>query len=152
MTSIDNAVLPEGSLILVTVRSDFLLHLHLDLELMRSLRFLNRAQTVHQSLPSVSLLCLILTDDCTGFVASHIVEQLLVRGYRVRGTTRHGTKLDVLKKRWDDKYPGQFQVAVVKDITQEGAFDKAIKGQSQLLFSLLFCSLSLHISLQIALE
>ena len=56
MTSIDNAVLPEGSLILVTVRSDFLLHLHLDLELMRSLRFLNRAQTVHQSLPSGSLL------------------------------------------------------------------------------------------------
>ena len=93
-----------------------------------------------------------LSDDCTGFVASHIVEQLLVRGYRVRGTTRSGTKLDVLKKRWNDKYPGQFQVAVVQDITQEGAFDKAIKGQSQLLFSLLFCSRSLHISLQIALE
>lgn len=69
-----------------------------------------------------------------GFVASHVVEQLLLHGYRVRGTARSASKLDILKKRWDEKYPGHFEVAEVKDICAEKAFDEAMKGEGS------FCS------------
>ena len=65
-----------------------------------------------------------------GFIASHIVEQLLELGYKVRGTARSLSKLDNLKKRWDDKYPGLFEAAEVPDIIKDGAYDEAIKGES----------------------
>ncbi|GAA6016844.1 hypothetical protein JCM11491_001825 [Sporobolomyces phaffii] len=84
MTTIDNAVLPKGSLILVT--------------------------------------------GANGFIASHVVEQLLARGYKVRGTTRSAPKLDNLRQKWDAQYPGQFAVAEVPDITAKGAYDAAIEG------------------------
>ena len=63
-----------------------------------------------------------------GVIASHLIEQLLALGYKVRGTTRTASKLDSLKSKWDAKYPDQFEVAEVKDITVDGAFDEAIKG------------------------
>ncbi|GAA5979115.1 hypothetical protein JCM5350_007071 [Sporobolomyces pararoseus] len=84
MISVNNAVLPKGSLILVT--------------------------------------------GANGFIASHLIEQLLSLGYKVRGTTRTASKLDSLKSKWDSKYPDQFEVAEVEDITVDGAFDQAIKG------------------------
>ncbi|GAA5883895.1 hypothetical protein JCM16303_007442 [Sporobolomyces ruberrimus] len=70
---------------------------------------------------------LVLVTGANGFVASHVVEQLLLHGYRVRGTARSASKLDILKKRWDEKYPGHFEVAEVKDICAEKAFDEAMK-------------------------
>ncbi|GAA6004943.1 hypothetical protein JCM11491_002285 [Sporobolomyces phaffii] len=84
MSLVDNAALPEGSLVLVT--------------------------------------------GANGYVASHVVEQLLLAGYRVRGTTRSLAKIEHLKERWDEKYPDQFEVAQVEDIVAKGAFDEAIKG------------------------
>ncbi|GAA5872032.1 hypothetical protein JCM1840_004775 [Sporobolomyces johnsonii] len=86
MAKIDNAVLPEGSLVLVT--------------------------------------------GANGFVASHVVEQLLEHGYKVRGTARSASKLANLQKRWDAKYPGRFEIAVVEDMLKPGAYDEAIKGAS----------------------
>lgn len=57
-----------------------------------------------------------------------MIEKLLSLGYKVRGTSRSASKLDNLKKKWDEKYPGQFEVAEVPDIMVEGAYDEAIKG------------------------
>ncbi|GAA5983833.1 hypothetical protein JCM5350_007564 [Sporobolomyces pararoseus] len=71
---------------------------------------------------------LVLVTGANGFVGSHVVEQFLAHGYRVRGTTRTVSKLDSLKKRWDEKYPGKFEVAQVSDILAEGAFHDATKG------------------------
>jgi uncharacterized protein YbjT (DUF2867 family) len=65
----------------------------------------------------------------TGFVGSHVVEQLLEHGYRVRGTARSTSKLDSLKKRWDEKYPGKFEVAIVEDILAKDAFNEVTKGE-----------------------
>ncbi|GAA5907433.1 uncharacterized protein JCM6883_001207 [Sporobolomyces salmoneus] len=72
----------------------------------------------------------ILVTGANGFIASHLVEQLLPFGYKVRGTTRSASKLSNLKKKWDAKYPGQFEIAEVPDITVDGAFDDAVKGVS----------------------
>ncbi|GAA5880689.1 hypothetical protein JCM16303_004313 [Sporobolomyces ruberrimus] len=71
---------------------------------------------------------LVLVTGANGFVASHVIEQLLLHGYRVRGTVRAPEKLDTLKRRWDDKFPDQFEYAVVEDICVDHAFDEAMKG------------------------
>lgn len=62
----------------------------------------------------------------SGFIAAHIVQQLLERGYRVRGTVRGGA----------DRYPfltslpgaAERLELVNADLTTEGAFDAAVRG------------------------
>ncbi|GAA6004869.1 hypothetical protein JCM11491_002261 [Sporobolomyces phaffii] len=103
MSLVDNAALPEGSLVLVTGANGML----------------------HCSTFALSVRRL---TESTGYVASHVVEQLLLAGYRVRGTTRSLAKIELLKERWDERYPDQFEVAQVEDIVAKGAFDEAIKG------------------------
>jgi nucleoside-diphosphate-sugar epimerase len=66
----------------------------------------------------------------TGFVGSHVVESFLENGFRVRGTARAASKLENLKQRWNEKYPGKFEVVEVKDILAKDAFHEAIKGKS----------------------
>lgn len=78
------------------------------------------------ALPSSPIL--ILT-RYTGYIASHIVDSLLAQGYQVRGTARAASKLDGLKALWAKKYPkATFEVAVVEDLTKDGAFEEAVKG------------------------
>ena len=70
----------------------------------------------------------VLVSGATGFIASHIIAQLLDKGYRVRGTVRS------LKKR--DGYahlvalPGAAQrlELVEADLLAAGAFDAAVQG------------------------
>lgn len=64
-----------------------------------------------------------------GFVASHVIDQLLELGYKVRGAARSQVKLEKYQKRWDSKYPGQFEFVEVPDILKNGAYDEAIKGE-----------------------
>ncbi|KAM0753796.1 putative D-lactaldehyde dehydrogenase [Meredithblackwellia eburnea MCA 4105] len=72
---------------------------------------------------------LVLVTGASGFLSSHVVHQLLERGYRVRGTVRSeekGKALDDifnklgLAKRWE--------WTVVQDVEPEGAFDQAVIG------------------------
>ncbi|GAA5855692.1 hypothetical protein JCM3766R1_003193, partial [Sporobolomyces carnicolor] len=70
---------------------------------------------------------LVLVTGANGFIASHLVEQLLALGYKVRGTTRSAHKLENLANKWNKKYPHSFEIAEVKDITVDGAYDQAIK-------------------------
>ncbi|GAA5967391.1 hypothetical protein JCM3765_000511 [Sporobolomyces pararoseus] len=80
------------------------------------------------STPALPQGSLVLVTGANGFVGSHVVEQFLAHGYRVRGTTRTVSKLDSLKQRWEEKYPGKFEVAQVSDILAKGAFDEVTKG------------------------
>jgi nucleoside-diphosphate-sugar epimerase len=62
----------------------------------------------------------------SGFVASHIVKQLLEKGYDVRGTVRslaNGAPL----LRLADALPGTLQLFEA-DLLKEGSFDAAIEG------------------------
>lgn len=73
--------------------------------------------------------CTILVTGVSGFVGSHVADQLLNAGYRVRGTTRDTTKSSWLVALFEGKYGiGKFELVSVPDLTLPGAFDLALKG------------------------
>ncbi|KAJ7490832.1 D-lactaldehyde dehydrogenase [Mycena latifolia] len=69
----------------------------------------------------------VLVSGANGFVAIWVVRTLLEQGFSVRGAVRSpdkGTHLSELFASYGDK----FELILVPDITQEGAFDEAVKG------------------------
>ena len=73
---------------------------------------------------------LILVTGVNGFIASHVADQLISAGYRVRGTVRNATKAAWLEELFDNKYgKGHFEIVVVEDMAKPGAFDEACKGR-----------------------
>lgn len=83
-------------------------------------------------LPSDSVLppgSLILVTGVNGLVGSHVVEQLLTYGFKVRGTVRHTEKNAWLTKHWNDKHgAGKFELVQVAELDKPGCLDEAIKG------------------------
>ena len=72
---------------------------------------------------------IILVTGANGYIASHVVDQFLERGYKVRGTVRDATKSSWLQELFDKKYgTGKFEMVVVHDMTVPGAFDEVTKG------------------------
>jgi nucleoside-diphosphate-sugar epimerase len=64
-----------------------------------------------------------------GFIASHVCDQLLRAGYRVRGTVRSKNRGGWVEKYFTDNYGrGKFEVMEVPEMANEGAFDEAVKG------------------------
>ncbi|CAH2353978.1 putative NADPH-dependent methylglyoxal reductase Grp2p [[Candida] railenensis] len=60
----------------------------------------------------------------TGFIAQHIIKQLLEKGYSVVGSVRNESKGETLKKNFaTDK----FSYEIVEDLETVGAFDTALK-------------------------
>ncbi|KAJ0384176.1 hypothetical protein COL922a_008939 [Colletotrichum nupharicola] len=71
----------------------------------------------------------IVVSGANGFIASHIVDQLLAAGYRVRGTVRDTAKYSWLSAHFEKTYgPGRFTLHVVPEVTKNGAFDEVLKG------------------------
>lgn len=69
----------------------------------------------------------ILVTGASGYIATHVVEAFLQKGYNVRGTVRtEKTASEVLTTH--SKHSEQFSVAIVPDIAAENAFDEAVKG------------------------
>lgn len=71
----------------------------------------------------------ILVTGGSGFVAAHVLNSFLTRGYNVRTTVRSEATADKVRKT-HSKYTesGQLTFAIVKDVAQAGAFDEAVKG------------------------
>jgi len=70
---------------------------------------------------------LVLLTGASGYIAAHVLDILLQRGYKVRCTVRSQDKFEKILA----KYPGkkdQLELAIVKDIAVAGAFDEAVKG------------------------
>ncbi|KAL2133420.1 hypothetical protein VTI74DRAFT_2421 [Chaetomium olivicolor] len=73
----------------------------------------------------------ILVTGVSGFIGSHIADQLLAAGYLVTGTTRDVSKNSWLQGLFDNKYgKGKFEIVEVSDLGQVGAFDKLLHGIS----------------------
>lgn len=73
---------------------------------------------------------LVLVTGANGFLASHVVDQLLQAGYNVRGTVREVSKAAWLKEYIEANYgTGRFEVAEVPDMAADNAFDEAVKGR-----------------------
>lgn len=79
--------------------------------------------------PAIKPGSLVLVTGVNGYVGSHIADQLLTAGYRVRGTVRSFQKAAWMDEFFRNKYgEGKFQLVAVPDFTIEGALDEAVKG------------------------
>ncbi|WVQ79197.1 hypothetical protein IAT38_001293 [Cryptococcus sp. DSM 104549] len=73
----------------------------------------------------------IVISGATGFIGSHVVDQALAAGFKVRGTTRSVDKAAWCPKYFKGKYGDDaFELFQVEDQSSEGAFDKPVAGQS----------------------
>ena len=71
----------------------------------------------------------VLVTGANGFIGSHVADQLLQAGYRVRGTSRDTAKTVWMTELFDKKYgKGKFEAFVVQDMVESGAFDEACRG------------------------
>lgn len=71
----------------------------------------------------------VLVTGITGYIGSHVADQLLQAGFKVRGTVRNVEKAAGLLRNWESKFgAGQVDLVVVQDISKPGAFDEAVKG------------------------
>lgn len=78
--------------------------------------------------PTIPPDSLVLVTGANGLVGSHVVDQFLAAGYRVRGTVRSTTKSGWLQKFFNDRYTsGRFELAEVPDLNASNAYDQAIK-------------------------
>ncbi|KAF7328348.1 NAD(P)-binding protein [Mycena venus] len=69
----------------------------------------------------------VLVSGANGFIATWVVRTLLEQGFAVRGSVRSAEKCGHLRDIFA-AYGEKFELVVVPDITQEGAFDEAVKG------------------------
>lgn len=80
--------------------------------------------------PAIPYGSLVVVSGATGFIGSHVADQLLAAGFMVRGTTR-----DVVKNSWilgyfKAKYGAEvFELVEVQDMAVAGAFDLVTKGK-----------------------
>jgi nucleoside-diphosphate-sugar epimerase len=70
----------------------------------------------------------ILVTGASGFIATHVIQNLLGRGYKVRGTVRNVSSTDSLFKEHFGSYLDQDRLQIIKvpDFTADGAFDNAL--------------------------
>ncbi|KAL8763274.1 MAG: hypothetical protein Q9203_007427 [Teloschistes exilis] len=81
--------------------------------------------------PAIPQGSLVLVTGVNGYIGSHIADQFLEAGYRVRGSTRDVDKATCVREFFSKKYgEGKFETVVVADMVKEGAFDEAVKGCS----------------------
>ncbi|KAI9873719.1 MAG: methylglyoxal reductase (NADPH-dependent) gre2 [Pleopsidium flavum] len=69
----------------------------------------------------------ILVTGASGFVAAHVLNDLLDQGYKVRGTVRSEESANKVRKT-HAKYGDKLSFAIVKDVAAPGSFDEAVKG------------------------
>jgi len=69
----------------------------------------------------------VLVSGASGFIAAWVAKRLLEEGYSVRGTVRSEAKGEYLRKLFKP-FGDKFEYVIVKDVSQEGAFDEAVKG------------------------
>jgi len=78
-------------------------------------------------MPTIAPNSKVLVSGANGFLAAWVVRTLLEKGYSVRGTVRSEKKGQHLKEIFKE-YEGKLETIIVKDITEDGAFDEAVKG------------------------
>ena len=72
----------------------------------------------------------VLVTGATGQIGSHVVEEALKAGLKVRAAARNEEKAKQLHAYFDAKYgKDNFETCIVSDFLQPGAYDEAIKGE-----------------------
>ncbi|KAJ4248664.1 hypothetical protein NW757_008313 [Fusarium falciforme] len=71
---------------------------------------------------------LVLVTGVNGFIGSHIANNLLTLGYRVRGTVRSPDKETWIREAMQERDPlGYFEVAIVPDVTAPDAWGEVVQ-------------------------
>ena len=85
-----------------------------------------------QPTPAIPKGSWVLVTGATGYIASHIILQLLDGGYKVRGTVRDLNRAAWLKNDLFAKFAesGSFELSLVPDLAAPGAYDESVKGMS----------------------
>lgn len=65
----------------------------------------------------------VYVSGATGFIAKHVIKQLIEKGYKVVGSVRNQEKGDHLVR----QFGNSFQYEIVGDISKSGAFDESLK-------------------------
>lgn len=68
-----------------------------------------------------------LVTGATGFIGAHVVDNLLARGFSVRGSTRSKQKGEQMKAA-RPQYTSKLDFVVIEDFTQIGVFDSVMEG------------------------
>lgn len=73
----------------------------------------------------------VLVTGATGYIGSHVVEEMLAAGYKVRGTSRTKDKAAYLTNLMDKKFGiGNLEIVEVPDMIADDAYTNAVKGVS----------------------
>ena len=73
----------------------------------------------------------ILVTGSNGYIASHVVDQLILAGFKVKGTVRDEAKARYIEGVFHKRYtPNSFSAAIIPDITLPGATDSALQDCS----------------------
>lgn len=79
--------------------------------------------------PAVPYGSLVVISGVSGFIGSHVADQTISAGYRVRGTTRDVSKSQWLEDYFQTKYGSDmFHLASVPDMEASDAFNEAVQG------------------------
>jgi len=79
--------------------------------------------------PPVEKGSLVLVTGANGYIGSHVVDQLLGQGMKVRGTVRSHEKGKWAQDYFDEKYgKGKLELVIVSDFSKPGAYNEAVKG------------------------
>jgi nucleoside-diphosphate-sugar epimerase len=71
----------------------------------------------------------VLITGVNGYIASHVADQVIAAGYKVRGTVRSKAKGELMTEVYEKRHgPGKFESVVVPDMAVDHAFDDAVKG------------------------
>lgn len=86
----------------------------------------------HLAMPTIALNpgSTVFLTGVNGLIGSHIADQLLKRGYHVRGAVRNKIKSQWLSTYFDGKYKGtDFNLVEVPDMTVQGCYDEHLDGK-----------------------
>jgi uncharacterized protein YbjT (DUF2867 family) len=77
----------------------------------------------------------VLVTDATGYLATHIIHEFFVLGYKVRKSARNTQKADHTRKLFVQHGSSNYDCTVVPNMATDGAFDEAVKGASAVVHS-----------------
>lgn len=69
-----------------------------------------------------------MVSGANGLIGSHVVDQLLAAGYKVRGVVRSIEQHKWMYDIFATYGSANFELVEVKDMTKHGAYDGAVKG------------------------
>ncbi|KAK3329915.1 hypothetical protein B0H66DRAFT_579410 [Apodospora peruviana] len=79
--------------------------------------------------PKIPLGSLILVTGANGLIASHVADQLLAAGYRVRGTVRNKARCAWLESTFISRYGEcRFELVEVSDLAAPGVWEGPVRG------------------------